>query len=115
VEKAGRRFEDVVALGALAMEYHDAAGAPSTGISVKDKETYDIPLRTLIGVDTPNLYAAGRAADGDKYGGPLRVMGTALAGTDARLSWPVMGWYRTARMRRTTSFVMEMAKAKAIC
>jgi len=39
-----------------------------------------IPLRTLISVDTPNLYAAGRAADGDKYaGGSLRVMGTALA------------------------------------
>jgi len=77
---SGRRFEDVVALGAWAMEYHDAAGAPSTWISVKDKETYDIPLRTLISVDTPNLYAAGRAADGDKYaGGSLRVMGTALA------------------------------------
>jgi FAD dependent oxidoreductase len=77
---SGRRFDDVVALGAWAMEYHDAAGAPSTWIPVKDKETYDIPLRTLISVDTPNLYAAGRAADGDKYaGGSLRVMGTALA------------------------------------
>ena len=77
---SGRRFEDVVALGAWAMEYHHAAGAPSTWTSVKDKETYDIPLRTLISVDTPNLYAAGRAADADQYaGGSLRVMGTALA------------------------------------
>jgi len=70
---SGRRSDDVVALGAWAMEYHEAAGAPSTWTPVKDKETYDIPLRTLISVDTPNLYAAGRAADGDKYaGGSLR-------------------------------------------
>jgi hypothetical protein len=62
------------------MEYHDTAGAPSTWTSVRDKDTYDIPLRTLISVDTPNRYAAGRAADGDQYaGGSLRVMGTALA------------------------------------
>jgi FAD dependent oxidoreductase len=62
------------------MEYHDAAGAESKWIPVKAKGAYDIPLRTLTSVDTPNLYAAGRAADGDQYaGGSLRVMGTALA------------------------------------
>jgi FAD dependent oxidoreductase len=62
------------------MEYHDAAGAQSKWIPVKDQDAYDIPLRTLTSVDTPNLYAAGRAADGDQYaGGSLRVMGTALA------------------------------------
>ena len=62
------------------MEYHDTAGAQSMWTSVKDKEAYDIPLRTLTSVDTPNLYAAGRAADGDQYaGGSLRVMGTAFA------------------------------------
>lgn len=77
---SGVRFVDVVALGAWAMEYHDAAGAPSKRIPVKDKGTYDIPLRTLTSVDAANLYAAGRAADGDKYaGGSLRVMGTAFA------------------------------------
>src|SRR5260370_32148858 len=77
---SGRRFDDVVAAGAWAMEYHHAAGAPSTWIPVKDKDTYDIPLRTLTSVDTPNLYAAGRAADGDNYaGGALRAIGTALA------------------------------------
>ncbi len=77
---SGRRFDDVVAAGAWAMEYHHAAGAPSTWIPVKDNDTYDIPLRTLTSADTPNLYAAGRAADGDQYaGGSLRVMGTALA------------------------------------
>jgi FAD dependent oxidoreductase len=62
------------------MEYHETAGAPSIWMQVKDKDTYDIPLRTLISADTSNLYAAGRAADGDKYaGGSLRVMGTAFA------------------------------------
>jgi hypothetical protein len=77
---SAQRFDDVVALGAWAMEYHDAAGAQSKWIPVKDKGTYDIPLRTLTSVDTPNLYAAGRAADGDQHaGGSLRVMGTALA------------------------------------
>jgi hypothetical protein len=77
---SGRHFEDVVAQGAWAMEYHDVAGAESTWIPVKDKGAYDIPLRTLTSVDTPNLYAAGRAADGDQYaGGSLRVMGTAFA------------------------------------
>jgi hypothetical protein len=77
---SGQHFDDVVALGAWAMEYHEAAGAPSKWIPVKDKGAYDIPLRTLTSVDTPNLYAAGRAADGDQYaGGSLRVMGTALA------------------------------------
>ena len=77
---SGQQFDDVVALGAWAMEYHGHAGGPSTWIPVKDKGAYDIPLRTLTSVDTPNLYAAGRAADGDQYaGGSLRVMGTALA------------------------------------
>jgi hypothetical protein len=77
---SGQRFDDVVALGAWVMEYHDAAGAESKWIPVKDKGACDIPLRTLTSVDTPNLYAAGRAADGDQYaGGSLRVMGTALA------------------------------------
>ena len=41
------------------MEYHDTAGAQSKWIPVKDKGAYDIPLRTLTSVDTPNLYAAG--------------------------------------------------------
>jgi hypothetical protein len=77
---SGQQFDDVVALGAWAMEYHDVAGAPSKWIPVKDKGAYGIPLRTLTSVDTPNLYAAGRAADGDQFaGGSLRVMGTALA------------------------------------
>jgi hypothetical protein len=76
----GARFDDTVARGAWAMEYHAEAGRPSEWISVKDQGAYDIPLGTLSSVDTPNLFAAGRAADGDQYaGGSLRVMGTAFA------------------------------------
>ena len=42
--------------------------------------SYDIPLRCLMSTDTPNLFAAGRTADGDrKAGASLRVMGTAFA------------------------------------
>jgi len=45
-----------------------------------DGGTYDIPLGCLTSVDTPNLFAAGRTADGDRQAGAsLRVMGTAFA------------------------------------
>jgi hypothetical protein len=41
---------------------------------------YEIPLGALTSIDTPNLFAAGRTADGDQYAGAsLRVMGTAFA------------------------------------
>jgi FAD dependent oxidoreductase len=41
---------------------------------------YEIPPRAVTSVDTPNLFAAGRTADGDqKAGASLRVMGTAFA------------------------------------
>ena len=45
-----------------------------------DGGTYDIPLGCLRSVDTANLFAAGRTADGDRQAGAsLRVMGTAFA------------------------------------
>jgi hypothetical protein len=45
---------------------------------------YEIPLRCLMSENTPNLFAAGRAADGDqKAGASLRVMGTAFATGEA--------------------------------
>jgi FAD dependent oxidoreductase len=76
----GARHDDAVARGSWAMEYHDRAGGASTWLPVADRGTYDIPLRCLMSEDTPNLYAAGRLADGDRLaGGSLRVMGTALA------------------------------------
>jgi glycine/D-amino acid oxidase-like deaminating enzyme len=75
----GARFDDCIALGAWAMEFHD----PETLTSSFDTPgggTYDIPLRALMSADTPNLFAAGRTADGDQMAGAsLRVMGTALA------------------------------------
>jgi flavin-dependent dehydrogenase len=75
----GVRHDDAVARGSWAMEYHDTAGGASTWLPVADRGTYDIPLRCLMSEDTPNLYVAGRLADGDRLaGGSLRVMGTAL-------------------------------------
>lgn len=41
---------------------------------------YEIPLGAITSVDTVNLFAAGRCADGDRMAGAsLRVMGTAFA------------------------------------
>jgi hypothetical protein len=76
----GRRFEDVVALGAWPMEFHPAPSVPSTWEFVGGDDTYDIPLRSLWSIDTPNLFTAGRAVDGDKdAAASVRVMGTAFA------------------------------------
>jgi hypothetical protein len=76
----GARFEDCVALGAWAMEFHDPQSLTSSFDKPGGGGTYDIPLRSLTSADTPNLFAAGRTADGDQMAGAsLRVMGTALA------------------------------------
>jgi len=76
----GARFDDGVALGTWPMEYHPEVAAGSTWFTIRDGESYDIPLRSLQSRDTDNLYAAGRTADGDQYAGAsLRVMGTAFA------------------------------------
>lgn len=76
----GARQPDVVALGAWPVEYHPSDGQPVVWKTIKDNGTFDIPLRALTSVDTANLYAAGRLADGDGGGGgALRVMGTSFA------------------------------------
>jgi hypothetical protein len=76
----GARFEDCIALGAWAMEFHDPQSLTSSFDKPGGGGTYDIPLRCLTSVDTPNLFAAGRTVDGDQMAGAsLRVMGTALA------------------------------------
>ena len=76
----GARFDDVVALGAWPMEYHAGQGKPTVWKSIRADHTFDIPLRSLSSVDTPNLFAAGRLADGDGGGGgSIRVMGTSFA------------------------------------
>jgi hypothetical protein len=79
VEHAAR-FDDAVALGAWGMEWHDAQTTQSRFRLPGGNGVYEIPLRALTSVDTANLFAAGRTADGDQYAGAsLRVMGTAFA------------------------------------
>lgn len=76
----GARFEDSVALGAWGMEWHDAETNQSQFQLPGGNGVYEIPLGALTSIDTPNLFAAGRTADGDQYAGAsLRVMGTAFA------------------------------------
>lgn len=76
----GTRHDDVVALGAWPMEYHPGEGKPAIWKDIRNKATFDIPLRTLQSLDTSNLFAAGRLADGDGGGGgAIRVMGTSFA------------------------------------
>jgi hypothetical protein len=76
----GRRVPDAIALGAWGAEWHDRATFESTYVAPPDGSAYEIPLRCLMSENTPNLFAAGRAADGDqKAGASLRVMGTAFA------------------------------------
>jgi hypothetical protein len=77
---AGARFADSIALGAWAMEFHSAATLDSAFELPGGSGVYEIPLGALISIDTANLFAAGRAADGDQMAGAsLRVMGTAFA------------------------------------
>ena len=77
---SGMRHEDVVALGAWPVEYHPSGGGPTAWKDVKDKGTFDVPLRCLMSTDTANLFSAGRLADGDGgAGGAIRVMGTSFA------------------------------------
>src|SRR5258705_354274 len=76
----GRRAEDCVALGSWGVEWHDRETFESSFVYPPDGGTYDIPLGCLRSVDTSNLFAAGRTADGDhQAGASLRVMGTAFA------------------------------------
>jgi hypothetical protein len=71
---------DTIALGAWGVEWHDRKTFVSTMQLPPNGGAYDIPLRCLQSADTPNLFAAGRTADGDKNAGAsLRVMGTAFA------------------------------------
>lgn len=73
------RFEDTVALGTWASEFHSRETLEST-FTLPPKPTYDIPLGCLMSSDTRNLFAGGRTADGDqRVGASLRVMGTAFA------------------------------------
>ena len=77
---AGKSMPDSIALGAWGVEWHDRRTFESTFVYPPDMGVYEIPLGCLTSVDTPNLFSAGRTADGDqKAGASLRVMGTAFA------------------------------------
>src|SRR5260221_1399882 len=77
---AGRRSPDAIALGTWGVEWHDRVTYESSFEAPPGDGAYDIPLSCLMSVDTPNLFAAGRTADGDRRAGAsLRVMGTAFA------------------------------------
>ncbi len=77
--QAGTHFPDCIGLGAWGAEWHDRATFESSFDYPPDRGSYAIPLRCLMSADTPNLFAAGRCADGDRMAGAsLRVMGTAM-------------------------------------
>jgi FAD dependent oxidoreductase len=78
---SSRRFDDVVALGAWAFEFHDETHESwASTFKYPPGGCFDVPLGCLRSVDTLNLFAAGRCVDGDQYAGSaVRVMGTALA------------------------------------
>ena len=62
------------------MEFHSTDTMDSTFTLPGGNGVYEIPLGAVTSVDTPNLFAAGRTADGDQMAGAsLRVMGTAFA------------------------------------
>ena len=77
---SGARFPNSVALGAWGMEFHSVETMDSTFVLPGRNGVYEIPLGAVTSADTANLFAAGRAADGDQMAGAsLRVMGTAFA------------------------------------
>lgn len=71
-----QRFNDVVAIGAWGFEWHDSTKEDWSSIfTLPPKGCFEIPPGCLWSVDTANLWAAGRCADGDqKAGSAIRVM-----------------------------------------
>jgi len=71
---------DGIALGCWGAEWHERSDWSSSFAYPPDGGAFPIPLGCLHSIDTPNLFAAGRCADGDRMAGAsIRVMGTALA------------------------------------
>src|SRR6202023_1350229 len=76
----GARFNDSIALGTWGTEFHSGETMDSAFKLPGGNGAYEIPLGAVTSVDTANLFAAGRTADGDQMAGAsLRVMGTAFA------------------------------------
>jgi hypothetical protein len=77
---AGHKFDDCIALGAWGAEWHSRTDYNSSFDVQPGGSAYQIPMSCLMSRNTPNLFAAGRLADGDRLGGAaIRVMGTAFA------------------------------------
>ncbi|WP_172293693.1 FAD-dependent oxidoreductase [Pseudoruegeria sp. HB172150] len=78
--EARRHFDDCIAIGAWGAEWHDRETYKSSFDYPPERGSYQIPLSCLASRDTPNLFGAGRLADGDRRAGAaIRVMGTSLA------------------------------------
>lgn len=75
------RFDDVIAICGWGMEWHDETTEDwLSTFTLPPHGIFEIPLRCLVSIDTPNLLAAGRCLDGDRLAGSAaRVMGTGLA------------------------------------
>lgn len=77
---AGHKLDDCIALGAWGAEWHSRKDYSSSFDIQPGGSAYQIPMSCLMSRNTPNLFAAGRLADGDRLGGAaIRVMGTAFA------------------------------------
>ncbi len=78
--RAGRRFEDAVALGVFYLDGHDPGNDKRTYILPKDQlavPPYQIPFRSLIVKGACNLLAAGRVLSADQLAlSSARVMTT---------------------------------------
>jgi hypothetical protein len=105
---AGNHFDDVVALGAWPMEYHPGEGKPTVWKDIRNKATFDVPLRALCSIDTSNLFAAGRLVDGDGGGGgAIRVMGTSFATGQAA---GVAAWQESANKTEYSGLKKELER-----
>jgi len=102
---ASAHAPDSVCAGYLGVEWHDRVTYESSFEAPPDEGTYDIPLSCLMSVDTPNLFAAGRTADGDrKAGASLRVMGNCVCDRASR-------WRRRGILRRRQARDVDEVRA----
>ena len=78
--RAGRRFEDTIAVGAYPMDIHPARG---TGLSVEtlgEDHWYEIPYRCLVPCEFENVLVAGRGISATHQAhAATRVMPTCMA------------------------------------
>ncbi|MBN2150472.1 MAG: FAD-dependent oxidoreductase [Candidatus Lokiarchaeota archaeon] len=89
--RAGREFDDAVAVGSYPLDAHDPGDDKRTYILPKDQlgvPGYHIPLRSLIPRGTANLLVAGRNLSADQLAmSSARVMATcAMMGTAAGIT-----------------------------